>query len=139
MTSLLKTSVFGRIAALTAMLVIGFGKTLHLHQECGGCCSSSCHSAKSEPKTCPFGCTHHHSDHEKQPQNPRSGHEHSEHNCVICKVLGQAPSMPVLVGLPELPEYLYVGIRHLSAQQSKSVPAAFDSRGPPAATTIPAA
>lgn len=135
MPSFSKPTLFSRVAALTALLIVGFGKNLHLHQECGHCCHSS-HAAHSAPlesdsqqKTCPFGCPHHShtNDSEEKPSAPA----HDEHNCAVCSLLAQAPSVPFIVTLPEIPALVSHQIELSSEHPSQADSIQLKSRGPP--------
>ena len=132
-TSSPKPNIFALIAAFAAILVVGMGKTLHFHQECGDCCKNhdQVNSAEEiEAIPCPFGCSHH-SAPTNSEQDGSEPEQHNEHDCPICQILGQPTSAPLILGLPEVTENRLIVLSLSSDSPEQGVETAYESRGPP--------
>ena len=128
-----KLKIAGQIAAFAAIMVALTGKTLHDHQECSGACAGqSTEHNSSAQVACPFGCEHHGND----PSDGDSAPTHDDRQCSVCQVLAQAPSMPMVIGLPHVSSV--VASAPLAKSQEINIVRYDDvlSRGPPTAVRI---
>ncbi len=128
LSSFPKLKIAGQIAAFVAISVALTGKTLHNHQECTGACADHTGERHSQIGTvCPFGCDHH----GDVPADEDSAPEHDHRQCSVCQVLAQAPSMPLVIGIPLLSQV--VAAAPLAEPQQIDIVRYDDvfSRGPP--------
>ena len=133
--------IAGRLLAIVAMFVLLFGRTIHLGQERGDCCSvssSQVHTEKAPTKQvrpCPYGCCHHdeQADSDKKSGKPerdkRPGHD--EHHCAVCSVFAQAPSCVAVVGLTIESDVVVETITFESASVATVTFLSAQPRGPP--------
>ncbi|MEZ6060346.1 MAG: hypothetical protein R3C19_08300 [Planctomycetaceae bacterium] len=143
------TAVFSRIAALAAILVSGFGQTVHIHQECGQHgCASHCQVSGSATDSPGHADTHHCCSHghaaapqdSEVPANshvPQPGHDDS--HCAVCSVLAQAPQAPDIAGLPDVVETVGIVREARRVVVVSRVAFVVQTRGPPACAADPAA
>lgn len=130
------TSLLHRIAAIAAILVSCLGKTLHLHQECDGCCSAEvCYVETSRSHSaCPYGCKsctlETASGPSESDESPKPVHD--EHQCSICQVLAQSPEIATILQAPELTDWLRIEVEIRPSQPQTKVALAVSPRGPPA-------
>ena len=131
-TPILDHTNAGRWLAILAVVVLLFGKLVHLEQECGGCCSSSqCHASAQESPPCPFGCEHHSHTAQDEPCDSETPKGHDEHDCVICSVLSHVMQCPELVGLPAESELVAANVSAPESTVTAEVLFPVDPRGPP--------
>lgn len=130
----LKPSFIPTIAALTAVLMGGLGKSLHVHQLGSECCGTS-HEAGQRMTTCPYGCQHELPEQtgttSDKSSEPVSVPPHQEHRCAVCSVLALAPEIPEVVILKGLRESAWHSNHFVCASPQPVPPSTAPSRGPP--------
>lgn len=120
---------FSGCLALTAVLVLLVGKSVHLGQECGDSCCSIDVEAASESLEC--SCCHHSHDASEDESGEEPGENHDQHQCPVCSVLSHVTQCPLIVGLPSESQLVTLIDDHVisvatAGPQSSPLP-----RGPP--------
>ena len=123
-----------RIVALAAILVGGFGKPFHQHQECG-CCSPESVAAAV---LCPYGCddcswAEQQNAKQSGDHQPRRSPVHDERHCSVCQVLAQAPQVPEVTHAPAVVTFVKFNPLARTVRPTDTRPLVVCSRGPPAA------
>lgn len=90
---------FSSWLALTAVLVLLVGKSVHLGQECGDDCCSPVVQAAPESLGC--SCCHHSHSAAEDESDRESQKGHDEHQCPVCSVLSHVTECPIVIGLPD--------------------------------------
>lgn len=118
--------------ALTAVLVLLVGKSVHLGQECGdSCCSVAVGVAEVEvtveSQSC--SCGHHASEEESGSESEQ---HHDQHQCPVCSVLSHVTDCPLIVGLPSESQLATVVYCQVASVAIVGEDSPFLPRGPPA-------
>lgn len=136
--SLSKPTRISQIAAITAIMVSGLGKTLHLHQQCE-CGNPACDVQSVQTSTCPYGCEScSFSDRTEPPEGESPKPQHNEHECAVCQVLAQAPNACAIAQTPEVVQAARIPPATSWISNVTGLRIQLLSRGPPA-VAFPAA
>ncbi|MCH2202795.1 MAG: hypothetical protein MK102_12555 [Fuerstiella sp.] len=122
----------GRLPAILSLIIVLFGKSVHLHQEIDCCSSDSATEAESQSSHCEFGCKHHtptipSNTDQDQDQDRRS---HDSHHCMVCSLLTQTPDVVAIVEVEATADLIMVASA-VSERLSEICVERQLSRGPP--------